>query len=31
MVSMDVSVNSTVKEALFFFTHMQATFSLDPP
>jgi hypothetical protein len=31
MVSMDVAVNNMVKEALFFFTHMQATFSLEPP
>ena len=31
MVSMDVSVNSLVKSAFRFFTHSEATFSLDPP
>ena len=31
MVSMDVQVNSLVKDALRFFTHSSATFSLDPP
>ena len=31
MVSMDVQVNSLVKSAFRFFTHSEATFSLDPP
>lgn len=31
MVSMDAQVNSLVKSAFFFFTHSNATFSLDPP
>ena len=31
MVSMDAQINSLVKSAFFFFTHSNATFSLDPP
>ena len=31
MVSMDAQVNNVLKEAIYFFTHSQATFSLDPP
>ena len=31
MVSMDAQVNSLVKSAFRFFTHSEATFSLDPP
>ena len=31
MVSMDASVNSMVKSAFRFFTHSQATFTLEPP
>lgn len=31
MVSMDAQVNSLVKSAFHFFTHSNATFSLDPP
>ena len=31
MVSMDITVNSLVKSAFHFFTHSNATFSLDPP
>ena len=31
MVSMDSKVNSLVKSAFYFFTHSNATFSLDPP
>ena len=31
MVSMDAQVNSLVKAAFFFFTHSNATFTLDPP
>ena len=31
MVSMDAKVNSLVKSAFRFFTHSEATFTLDPP
>ena len=31
MVSMDATVNSLVKSAFRFFTHSEATFSLEPP
>ena len=31
MVTMDAQVNSLVKAAFRFFTHSEATFSLDPP
>ena len=31
MVSLDAQINSLVKSAFNFFTHSQATFSLDPP
>ena len=31
MVSMDAQVNTLVKSAFRFFTHSEATFSLDPP
>ena len=31
MTSMDLEVNRTVKQAFNFFTHFDATFSLDPP
>ena len=31
MASMDIQVNNILKEAFYFFTNSQATFSLDPP